>query len=67
MRVTAELDCYLLPTIPVHREKSVMHTLQVTRSPDGFHVRILGNDTWPADANPNSVQDWIPVASIGHQ
>ena len=65
MSVTAEgMECYLLPTIRVMREKSFMHTLRVTRTADGFHVAILGKDKWTPDATQRSVAGWIPVASI---
>lgn len=63
MRVTAELDCFLLPTIRVHEEKSTIHTLQVRRAIDGFHVTILGHDKW-SSTTPKAVRGWIPVASV---
>jgi hypothetical protein len=64
MVVTSELDCYLLPTTRVSREKSVTNTLQVTRARDGFHVTVLGKEKWSPRNASSSFNDWISVASV---
>lgn len=64
MRVTARLDCYLLPTMPFYRQESEVHTLRVNRTAAGFHATVLGNHKWPANATPKSVTGWIPVESV---
>jgi len=64
MRITADdMNCYLLPTFSYQREKNIFYSLRVTRAADGFHVAVLANDRWTADASSNSVRSWIPVAS----
>ena len=63
MRVTAEMDCFLLPTAPFERQKSVFHILRIKRAADGFHVAVL-DGTWEADTPVSTLKDWLPVASI---
>jgi hypothetical protein len=64
MRVTSDLDCYLLLTMRLEREKRINSRRQVGRAADGFHVTVLGKDTWSPDVSPDSVKASVPVASV---
>jgi hypothetical protein len=64
MRVTADLSCFLWPTMRGQLEKDDVNFLRVRHDASGFHVTVIGRWKWEADAPVNEVKDWIPVASI---
>jgi hypothetical protein len=64
MRVTAKRECFLQPTAEYRSEASFLSNLSVKRAKDGFHVAVLSNANWEANAPQRAVKDWLPVASI---
>src|SRR5579859_2196963 len=61
LQVRLDMECYLAPTALVHREKSVVCFLRVTRASEGFHVTILRPGKWEPKA---TVKAGLPVVSI---